>query len=109
MECEESWVDVFSVSMVVAVKGDNQKWVLTKVYGPTSGDQLEVFIAELQVIRWRRELPCVYGDISTRSYTWRKGIVQVRRRGMNDFCEFVDYNELINLSILRAQFTWSNF
>lgn len=27
---------------------------------------------------------------------------------MNEFCEFVEYNELINLSISRAQLTWSN-
>lgn len=38
VECKDSWVGIFSVLMVVAVKGDHHKWVLTKVYGPTSGD-----------------------------------------------------------------------
>lgn len=31
-----------------------------------------------------------------------------RTREMDEFCEFVDGNELLNLPISRARFAWSN-
>lgn len=45
--CEETWVDTFSVSILASVVGDTQKWILIRVYGPTSGNRLFDFIAEM--------------------------------------------------------------
>lgn len=74
MACDEKWVDKFSLSMVTTVTGDTRQWVLIGVYGPTSGVGLNDFIAELQIIKGRRELPWCIGGILMRYCTWTKGI-----------------------------------
>lgn len=103
VDCVESWVDVFSVSIVAAVKGETQKWVLIGVYGSMAGDRLEIFLAELQAIRGRRELPwCIRGDFNEVLYLEERSRTVRRSRGMDDFCEFIDQNELINLPISGA-------
>lgn len=107
--CEDTWVDNFSVSLVAAVKGDTYKWVLTGVYGPTSGDRLRDFINELQFIRVRKELPwCIGGDFNEVLYMEERNRAIRRTRGMKEFCEFVDGNDLINIPMTWARFTWSN-
>lgn len=67
--CEESWVDNFFGSMLASVMGDTQKWVITGVYGPTSGNRLVDFIAELQTIRGRKDFPWYIGGILMRCCT----------------------------------------
>lgn len=64
VEYEESWAEVFSISIVATVKGDNQKWVLSWVYEPPSSERLELFLVELQTIRDRRQLPWCVGGTS---------------------------------------------
>lgn len=49
------------------------------------------------------------GDFNEVLYIEERNRVVSRTRGMNDFCEFVDNNDLINLSISGARFIWSNF
>lgn len=45
-----------------------------------------------------------------RFYTLEERSCAVRKtQGMKVLCEFVDHNELINLPIFEARFTWSNF
>lgn len=63
-ECYEAWVVTFSTSLVAAIKGERQKWVMSVVYGSTVGPQLEDFIAELGRIQARWELPGCMGDFN---------------------------------------------
>lgn len=69
VDVELSWVDSFSVTVVVALCGDSQKWMVISVYGPSAGGQLfDDFINELEEIRGRKELHGVLGEILTRFY-----------------------------------------
>lgn len=40
---EDTWIGTFSVSLVLAVSGENQRWILTGVYNPSSGNLLDFF------------------------------------------------------------------
>lgn len=109
VDYEECWIDVFSVSIMAAGVGDNQRWMLTGVYGPSSGDRIESFIGALQDIQMRRDLPwCIGRDFNEVLYLEERNRVVRRTRGMDIFSEFVESNNLINLPIVGAQFTWSN-
>lgn len=80
------------------------------MYGPLLGDLIESFIGELQDIRMRRDLPwCIGGDFNEVLYLGEKNRANRHSRGMDIFSEFVQSNNLINLLIVGAQFTWSNF
>lgn len=109
VECVESWVDIFSISMVAKLVRDSQLWVVTGVHGPTLGARLESFIDEMQIIRCRRELPLVYRwRFNEVLYLEERSRATRRTRGMNKFSEFVESNDLINLPISGARYTWSN-
>lgn len=49
------------------------------------------------------------GDFNEVLYLEKRSHAVRRTRGMNEFYEFVDGNELINILISGARFTWSNF
>lgn len=107
---EVSSVDSFSVSVVATIKGENQKWMVTGVYGPTRGDLLESFIEELERIKGRWNLPwCIGGDFNEIIFLEERNRATRRTRGMDLFCDFVDRNELIDVQMSGVRFTWSNF
>lgn len=48
------------------------------------------------------------GDFNEVLYMDERNRVVKRSMGMDAFCQFVDSNDLINLPISGARFTWSN-
>lgn len=44
VEQEEYWIDSFSVSLVATVSGENQKWIITGAYGPSSGTDWSILL-----------------------------------------------------------------
>lgn len=56
-----------------------------------------------------RELPwCIRGDFNEVLYMEERNQAVRRTRGIDKFCEFVDGNDLIDIPIAEARFTWSN-
>lgn len=80
------------------------------VYGLSNNNCLEEFLAELKTIKSRRDLPwCIGGDFNEVLYLEERNWAVRTTTGMELFCEFVDSNDLINLPITGARYTWSNF
>lgn len=102
-------MDTYLVSLVGTLSGENQRWIITGVYGPSMGSRLEIFLAILQSIRNKRDLPwCIKGDFNEVMYMEEQSQAVRRTRGMDEFYEFVDGNDLLNLPNSGAQFTCSN-
>lgn len=80
---------MYSVSIVAAFKGDDQKWMLIGVYGPTTGARFDEFIVELQLIRTRTPW-CIGGDFNEVLYLEERSHAEHRTLGMELFYEFVD-------------------
>lgn len=105
-----TWAELYSTSLVASIKRENQCLLVTGVYGPTRGDNLETFLAELDrgIAHW--ELPwCIGGNFNEVLYLGERNRAKRRTQGMDMFCDFVDRYELHNLTIQGTRFTWSNF
>lgn len=103
-------MDNFSVTVMGSIKGEQQKWKLTGVYGPSGVDSLEVFLQELQDIKNRKEMPwCVGGDFNEVLYLEERNRATRSTRRMNEFRDFVDWNELMDIPLSGVRVTWSNF
>lgn len=111
VEAKTAWVDIFSVIVVAVFKDESQKWMITGVYGPSLGGRLlDDFILELEVIRGRWDIPwCNGGDFNEILFLDKRNKATRRIRGMDVSGDFVDQNELIDVPLLGARFTWSNF
>lgn len=100
---KDTWVDSFSCSVVAAFKNDSQKWMVT-------GLVLDEFFNELEEVRGRRDiLWCIRGDFNEVLFMEEQNRATRKTRGMDTFGDFVDQNELIDVPLLGARFTWSNF
>lgn len=99
VDVELSWVDSFSVTVVVALCGDSQKWMVTGVYGSSVGGQLfDDFINELEEVRGRNKLSwCIGGDFNEDLFINERNKATRRTRGMDSFGDFVDCNEFIDM------------
>lgn len=106
----EAWADSYSASLVATYKGEVQRWIVTGVYGPVGGVNLGVFLDELDGIRRGWDLPwCIGGDFNEVLYLEERNRATRRTQGIDEFCDFVDRNELVNVPISGARFTWCNF
>lgn len=91
MDGEVAWTNTYATSVVAAIKGESQKWVITGVYGPTRG--------ELERIKGRWELPWyIGGDFNEVLLEEQNGATR-RTRGMDMFWDFVDHNKFIDVQL----------
>lgn len=62
LEILQSWFESFSVSVKGQIRGVEDEWVVTRVYGPCALDKKQAFFAELLGIRENWDGPwCVCG------------------------------------------------
>lgn len=84
------------------------EWVITSVYGPTNANDKADFWVELnQVVGvWNR--PWVLGDFNAiRCPTKKRGGCSVSP-AMRDFDDWIILHDLVDLPLIRVDFTWSN-
>lgn len=100
---------VYSINMHFVTVNDNFHWLFSAVYGPCDTMERKYLWEELQLMRLIWNLPwCIGGDFNeVRLMRERQNCSKISR-GMQDFIEFCDNKELIDLPISGAKFTWKS-
>lgn len=105
----DEFVGRFSVSVLLKDVRCHMEWVATSVYGPSSSSDRVEFGTELsQVARlWKR--PWVVGsDFNCIRFPSEKKRGSVITSAMRDFSDWIRSNDLVDLPLRAADFTWSN-
>ncbi|XP_077252938.1 uncharacterized protein LOC143892304 [Tasmannia lanceolata] len=107
-EIQDSWVGQYSVSIVLRKVGDVDVVTFSGIYGPPDRMVKGQLWEELTMIRSKWVNPwCLGGDFNEiRRVEERLGC---RRTSQNmiDFSDFIAENELIDIPLKGAQFSWS--
>ncbi|XP_026416451.1 uncharacterized protein LOC113311871 [Papaver somniferum] len=100
-------VGTFSVNICFKNCIDNFQRLFSGVYGPCSVVERRRVWKELQIMNVIWSLPwCICGDFNeVRFMAERKGCSRITR-GMQDFGNFIDSNNLIDIQIQGAKYTW---
>lgn len=105
-----SWMDVFSISVLLEDLKNSSKWLLTSVYGPNNSQRRFEFWRELDMIRGRWNGPwCIGGDWYVIIYPSEKLGENKITSDMRRFSDWVDSHSLVDLQLTKASFTWSNY
>ncbi|XP_026436394.1 uncharacterized protein LOC113334324, partial [Papaver somniferum] len=110
LEVSDSLVGDYTLSILCKNKNDNFQWVLTNVYGPNHSVERTEFWIELDnVCRYWINIPwCIGGDFNTIVKCGEKKNCKRITRSMRKFNTFIVENDLIDLPLKGARYTWSN-
>lgn len=103
-----SWVDVFSVSVVLENGRDGFQWMLTSVYGPSNYPVNLALWSELQAVRqFFSGLWVLCGDFHATRFSSKRINGQSSRKDMELFGNLVRGLNLVDLPLGSQNFTWS--
>ncbi|XP_026407051.1 uncharacterized protein LOC113302355 [Papaver somniferum] len=100
-------IGTFSININFKNSIDNFNWIFSGVYGPCEVEERKRLWDELSLMQTIWCLPwCIGGDFNeVRIMSERKGCTRITS-GMKDFGTFYEENELIDLPIAGAKYTW---
>lgn len=100
-------IGTFSININFKNSIDNFNWLFSGVYGPCEVEERKRLWDELSLMQTIRCLPwCIGGDFNeVRIMSERKACTRITS-GMKDFGTFYEENELIDLPIAGAKYTW---
>ena len=99
----------FSVSCRFRNVDNGFVWIFSSVYGPFSRDGRSLIWEELSAIRGLWEDPwCIGEDFNVIRFPSERSRHGRLNHSMRQFSKFINEMELIDLPLLRSNFTWSN-
>ncbi|XP_077234220.1 uncharacterized protein LOC143876406 [Tasmannia lanceolata] len=102
------WRGVFSLSVAFCKCNDQSEWLFTGVYGPLSASDKCSFWEELNQRRGLCSAPwCIGGDFNEVLDSRDRIGGQRITVGMRNFADFIANNELVDLPLGGASFTWA--
>ncbi|XP_058092477.1 uncharacterized protein LOC131238909 [Magnolia sinica] len=108
-DLEHSWVGVFSVSVILQDKSAKFQCLISAVYGPTLNARRSEFWDELTASRQSFSGPCcIVGDFSITRFPEEHSWSRKPSLAMTVFSDWIEKQELVNLPLLGAKFTWTN-
>ncbi|XP_077251802.1 uncharacterized protein LOC143891029 [Tasmannia lanceolata] len=104
---KEVWSGDFSLSVSLQKVVDKSEWLFSGVYGPFTTAEKGLFWEELVKVRERCSHPwCIGGDFNKiKEVGERLGCNRVNNN-MKGFSDFIAVNELVDLPLGGASFTW---
>lgn len=112
MEVINHLIGAFLVSILGRNKEDEKLWAFSSVYGSCDqGHQAEFGLlwVELSNIRSDWDVPwCVGGDLNVIWYPGERLGASTMTRHMQQFNEFIQELDLVDLPLQGATFTWTN-
>ena len=106
---EDSLSGDYTISASLRNRSDGFLWGFSGVYGPNSSSGKKRLWRELDYVHGLWDFSwCIAGDFNAvRFSNERRGGCRVNR-DMRRFSAFIDRNDLVDLPLLGASFTWSN-
>ncbi|XP_058111123.1 uncharacterized protein LOC131254135 [Magnolia sinica] len=99
----------FSLSIVLKDKSSFFQCLLTVVYGPNNDSLRNAFWEELSLVRASFSRPlCVVDDFNITRFTEDHSRKRRPFPAMRRFSDWIQSEQLIDLPLLGAKFTWSN-
>ena len=105
----EEAVGYYSVSCKFRNVGNQDLWTFSGVYGPNLDKDRSLLWEELLgVISWWEAPWCVAGDFNVVHFPSEKSGTASFTFAMHEFSDFITELGLIDIPLLRGNFTWSN-
>ncbi|XP_077210531.1 uncharacterized protein LOC143846006 [Tasmannia lanceolata] len=106
---EEFRMGRFSISIIFSSSDLNERWMLTAIYGPARASDRSELWCDLVSIREDWQGPWIRGgDFNTIRFPSEKSTHTRITTSMRNFSAIIQDNELIDLPLNGARFTWSN-
>lgn len=106
---EESIMGEFSVSLKCKLRGKDDCWVFTGIYGPTIQHEKEKFWEELDSIGAYWNLPWLLaGDLNAVRSRNERSSGRASRYERDNFQKFIDAHGLLEFDRVGAKFTFNN-
>ncbi|XP_058096321.1 uncharacterized protein LOC131241982 [Magnolia sinica] len=108
-ELQSSSVGSFSISAILKDKCSSLCCLVSSVYGPNSDNIRKDFWNELTSIRHSFPGPCCFvGDFNVIRFAEEHSRKRRVSSAMEEFSDWIQSHELVDLPLFGARFTWSN-
>ncbi|XP_058103553.1 uncharacterized protein LOC131247134 [Magnolia sinica] len=105
----DTWSGTYSVSVILHDALSDFRYLVSSVHGPNSEDSRKDFWVELSASRLCFSDPtCLVGDFNMIRFVEEKSHGNKVSPAMGAFSAWIDDQDLVDLPLLGARFTWTN-